>query len=1326
MFIKLALILSATVASAHASVQLLFPEPNRQYIYFIKANVSSTTLAPKRSGSYWTLEGKLYVRAFDNFTRLRLQLSDLKKSVSGYNNIITEDSYIKEPWDLDYMEGGLIKTISVGQEPVWCTNLKRALSVNFQLKKGKGTYYRDEPCLDSVCMMIYTPKGNKIQKFTSYRLPTTKSSRSWSSLSGDYSGKPSVDTINTAERLYVVDDRKGLLSLDLQGSYEFRTHDHILAVNSELSINYDNDIPGKSVEKLNLTEYTVTYVATDFCDPTNGIRNVTQSFLKNHTQELLLKIARGIDADNIVRDPSLIHNLDFIELLNTIAQLNYTTIIKLFEDLVLGTSYDMETSRNIFLEALPHARSEACARFIKYLVIEEKDKIEDAALLSLIRKLPFNVATFDQSLLEELEAFTKLGPDFTAEIRHAGILSFASLLHKTIEFSLIKQDYIDNVVVKYFRMYSDCPQYLDRMVWLQGLCNIGYSAEGYLRIIYADSGRDRHERLWAAVAIDPKHEEAFKVLESTLSILTNQSEHIQLRIASLHMFLTSQQIRENDFIFVHNYISTCNNNQLKRFWYTTVKNLMTSKSFTDYRVASYYVPFIVNQVSNPDPLYLLTNNYIISGEEDVGSPSLQVISVGDTLGVIPPFIAAKLNTGGRRPYKVAVYLIIEGVTTTFYKKVLKSLSSTQVLNVEKLLLVLKNMKAWTLKTPEKVHIDIVIKTHDKTIFATHLNQSRIDSVNIQDLAYIEDFLRFGSHINQQMVYYPFQSDIHVPSELGTPIRLQSLIVSFTSIRGNLTAPSSNDMTWRNDLHIRYQGTSVTSLSTDGPLIQTAHRARIQQSMVAHLPMKFNVSFSGSDGSLQLTWPNPMSQQGGVAMHSRVQVAMESVSKKYNYTVTVGDSSSGAVNQTHGIFFDCDRPVTDAELLNRLLTYKDNNYDFLTSVQPSHLILNTILLFTFPPSGSCGLILSPQKVTSSTNDVLQAKIQARYRTEDDGVVRGDCKFQLTYFSLENPKDVFLNMEAITNMEQNSVGNTDVLVSVRGHQPNAKNDSTKDWTLCLRKKDVDHTSSQDISAFPASYEGHVTLTYGLNHTKCFEKSSTSELMLKYKGVPQHHQGKLERYFEINVYGKNISEIGLLNSDVIKQTALGQLLRSYSKEVFNITIIIKERDGLASLSVNRGAEIQFKSDNFAWLLDGWTGMQVVRTIGLYRECRIKENEIKTLSGTTEDLPSIDCQETLALADCSDNSPRFAVIRYIDGIKVFSGGYSVSVKKNQSEIYVDDTYAGNDFWISAKSKTKITSKMTALKVYYDLNETVILVPLMYLNNVCGLCTEPLEYNVC
>ncbi|KPJ20861.1 hypothetical protein RR48_00255 [Papilio machaon] len=48
--------------------------------------------------------------------------------------------FLKKTWEADYQTNGLISGIFVGSEPVWATNMKRALAINFQMKKESGTY----------------------------------------------------------------------------------------------------------------------------------------------------------------------------------------------------------------------------------------------------------------------------------------------------------------------------------------------------------------------------------------------------------------------------------------------------------------------------------------------------------------------------------------------------------------------------------------------------------------------------------------------------------------------------------------------------------------------------------------------------------------------------------------------------------------------------------------------------------------------------------------------------------------------------------------------------------------------------------------------------------------------------------------------------------------------------------------------------------------------------------------------------------------------------------------------------------------------------------
>ncbi|VVC86837.1 unnamed protein product [Leptidea sinapis] len=1307
------LLLSGITLTSASGLQSIFPEM-KQYTYELKTNVSTGILG---SDTYWTLSGRLMVVVYDNYTRVRFKLDDLKTSLHishRYLDIPHESGestrYLEQPWEVDYRENGFINGIYVGNETTWSLNMKRAISINFQLKKDLGSYSSDEPCLYGSCRMLYTSSGSgsRIKKYSTMQM-SAGAERSWSSVpwSNDY-GRAVPETISTSARIYELDEH-GLTSLYTNGDFLFRVHDHILTVSTELSLYLHEDSPAESVKKLYITRENIEYEPTDFNNPTNGILERTQDYLKKRTYGVLMKIVmKGIDADNIVRNESLIHSLDFVDLLDSVSQLSYDSLKKVFDDLVLGTSYDLETARNIFLEVLPHSRSDASARFIKYIVVEEKKNVEDAALLSLIRKLPFNVANHSQSLLEELEALSKLGLDFSVDIRHAGILSFAILAYKTAEADRVKQDYFDNIVVKYFRMYSDCPQYLDRMVWLQGLCSLGYTADSYIKTIYGDSSRNRHERLWAALACgqDPR---GFVALETNLPILTNDSEHIQLRIAALHAILSSD-IRPADFLFIHNYITISNSDQLKRFWFTTIKSLETNPHFEGYKSILHYVPFVSKLVTNPDTTFWATNNYVVTNDDELG-PGLQLFSIGEESGGMPAMISATFTSGGRRPYQASMYLIAEGVSSHMFKRMRKL--TTKDATVETLIKVLEKMKIWTLKTPEEVHIDLVIKVQDKTVFATHVNQTRFNNWNGHDMAKsIMEFLRFGSHINQQMVYYPMQMDIDLPTELGTPIRLRSSTLSFTSVRGNLTAPPDPilDLDWENDLHIRFQGTQVISLSTFAPILQSEHVARVQRSVVAHLPIKFNITLQSSTRSIAFTWLNPFAQRAGIAMHSRAQITLEHGHIKDAYTVTSKPISN--VNEK-GIFFDCEQQTSGAEVIEQYLMSKIINYN---TPQSQNSLVDTIHQLT--PLPGCGLILPPTRQDQGGDEVIKVKFSlGDVSLERVDRVEANFGVLLSYYSFDE-QDIYLKIDSNTKVK--SAGRN---VSVEWHlyvkQPHATDPQKTHWKLCYSENDRSHApADQDITITPAEYEGRVVITY--RSSDRFISCATddgSRIDLHYRGLPKYVGGTLERQMEMEIMGEKLHDFDLLPKlGLLGGTPAGQIIGSMEKDSINAIVLIKERNGVASIVVNRGPEMQFKSESLAWLLDNLTITQLMKKFGIYRECKVHSTTVETLSGSVDQLQPLQCAETLLLADCSE-VPSFVILRQKDGgIKMYDVDHSAADNR---------TTAGSPL-VPINDGVRIVSESTGVLIYKKHNETTILVPFAYLDTVCGECVGQNDFNDC
>ncbi|XP_045782029.1 uncharacterized protein LOC123878769 isoform X1 [Maniola jurtina] len=1298
------LLLTGITTITSAGIQNLFPEI-KQYSYVVKSNVSTGSFD---GVSYWSMEGRLLVVVYDNFTRVRLKLDDLETSTfshnSGYSSYQSAEAanYLKLPWELEYKEDGLITMMYIGEEPVWSSNMKRGISANFQLKSGANGAYAEEPCLyNNYCETKYVVQGNTVRKYLAsvdrYHkiFPDMWSSVPW--MMNDH--RYTLESVTTAERVYELSD-KGLSSMTMNGAFRYRTNGHVLSVRTELSLYYESDLPPVTVEKLNVSETSLEYVPGSYEDWTNGIRQISQSELKNKTYEILLKIARkGIDADNIVRNASLIHSLDFVDLLNTISHLSYESLVKLFGGLVLGTSYDLETARNIFLEVLPHARSDDCVRLIRYLVVEEREKIEDVTLLSLIRKLPFNVDVKSQGLLEELETFSKLSMDFSQDIRHAGILTFAILVSKVYG---VKRDYFDNIVVKYFRMYSECPQYLDRMIWLQGLCNLGHSAASYTSTIYSDKTRDRHERLWASLSCNWNYSGE----EKLLPMLLDEEEHIQLRIAALNEILFNNYVEERLLSFIHNFISSSSSKELQRFWYTTIKSLENSAHPRYTPNLKELIPFISKEVKNPDTTYWGTNNYIASSGKQ--GPWLQLISVGDTPA--PSLAGITVSSAGSLVYTASMYVIAEGVSSNLYKKMHKL--KVNEMTSSKLLRVLERMK-WNLKTPEEVHIDLVVKIGKYTVYATHVNQTRFESWNGDDMVKsIMDFVRFGSHINQQVVYYPVQGYLHTPTELGTPIRLQTSVGMFTSLRGNLT--SSPDVTqvldWENDMHIRYQGTTVTSLSTAAPLLESEYTARVQHSIVAHLPIKFNVTLQPNAKSIALTWLNPFAQRAGVALHSRVQVDTDSANGKDSYSISPAQDND--VDDT-GIFFDCKRKTSGAEIIEKYIMSKFMSYDVLP-IQQS--ILSSIQKFFSSPG--CGIIIPPSRPTQGEDEIIKVSFNLGDIIVFERVDRIEANFDfvLSYYSRNDQnKDVFLKIDSNSNIKC-AGRNVTVEWFLYVKQPYSMDPNKKFWKLCYFENDISHAhADQDIAIHPASYEGRSSVTYQstADYHSCHTEGNVSKIILEYRGTPKSINGDVERHVEVKIKGEKLHQFDLLPVLGIGiGTPVAQLLGSFEKDTIDTTAIIKEKNGIASISVNRGVEIQFDSENFAWLLDSWTAMQLMKRFGFYRECRLRGGTVQTLSGNVEQLPSLQCAETLVLADCSQApSSSFVILRQQDGgIKMYEGDRN-STSALQTDIGLPEVPIGNG--------VKYISESSGIIVYKRFNETVILLPSFYTHTVCGECVE-------
>ncbi|XP_060809307.1 uncharacterized protein LOC106136572 [Amyelois transitella] len=1310
------LLFVTSTSCSSTGLQLLFPA-HRQYIFLIKTTVSTGLEA---SETYWSLDGKLSVLVENNFTRARFQLEDLEASAySGgnnyYNKSLEAEKYLTEPWEVDFYESGSIDSIYLGSEPVWSKNVKRALALNFQVTKKPGTYKISEPCLYNLCHVVYTTNGNSLKKYTNQRVVSIGTEYYWTTIPTalDYIGRGYPESMALSERVYDIDEVKGLLSLELKGTFQYRTYDNLLSTVTSLSLYYESHRPMPDVHELDLNRTSIMYETSDSSNPSNGIREYSQEYLKNKTYRILLKIAtEGIDAENIVRNATLIHNVDFAILLNTMSQLDYEHLVLLFENLILGTSYDIETSRNIFLEMVPHVKTHACARFIKYLVIEKKDKIEDAAIIALIRKIPFNIAKFNQSLLEELEVFTKLGLDFSPEIRRAGILSFATLVQKTQythNQASCCTNYLDYIVVKYFRMYSDCPQYIDRLIWLQGLCNIGYAAQAYTNVIYGDTTKNLYERLWAAFSSRPEgfYEIPFEVLKINLPILTNQTEHVQLRIVAIQNILASSTITESDFLFVHNYIKNSTDSQLKSFWYSSILSIRDSKSFGGYRTASSYIPFIINDIPAPSSVYWATNNKIVTD----GDASLQLISIGDET-MMPWFVSLKVSTGGLRPYQAAVYLVGRGVSADLYKE-FKDID-TEAMKIDELISVLQKMSAWGRKQVDDVHIDVIVKVLDMTVYATHLNQTRKYFVDAMYSAL--EFLRLGSHINQQLIQVPSQMEVHLPSVLGVPIRLHTTSMSFASIRGNLSA--SENLLIRNDLHLRYQGIALTSLSTDGILLQTEHVARIQSSVVAHLPMKFNVSL-GLENTQDMV-SSFHSKKGGIAMHTRKEIAL--ITEDAQHVKTVGGEKKwgGAT----GYFSDCIHNSSVVSLLDKIFGIKvKGDVSFLDPLHKLWYFLKNMLLSNVLTTESCGLLLPIE------NDDVEKVITLRLKASRHDYDEFDLELvpEIWYYSADTPAESYLKSVTTIHLKiTKTLFNVSIFVDNDGYDVNDF-EYPKDLKLNFSHiVDYHPMIDQDISSVSLKYNGTTSMVY---YSKSEPYKQTKRFDVKF----QFAQAKVSRNWEKSLsldfvkddkMPKLVNNIAEFLSSLIPDALLDKFMeieRLYAYGPLR-SITVKQTDsGYTTISANDKNVSEFstfESNTFQYL-DSLSTVQRLKKIGLYKECRVQESTVNTLHGTVERVEKQECPQSVVLADCTA-VPKFAITRLKDGgYRFYHGGVYVDLTEEHNKNSDGPTYHNNTGYFDIQKQGDLTAVSSAwnVQVYYTRYELIILMPSVFMSDVCGEC---------
>lgn len=215
----------------------------------------------------------------------------------------------------------------------------------------------------------------------------------------------------------------------------------------------------------------------------------------------------------------------------------------------------------MFLEALPQVGSKESALFILDLI--QKNKVSDISAIQLLMRLPFHIRKPDTQLLVSLQPFLALPSKHSAEVQNTAILAYGTLIYKTClvhcpyetlddyvrlyldKFTGARMSASLSVYIIRIELYCRIPcvaeanQYVQKMIWLEGLANIqlGRVVEFLEPIASGSNAESRNFRVlaaWASLATAPLRPDVVRLEKRSL-----RKFHIREISSFMHINITS-------------------------------------------------------------------------------------------------------------------------------------------------------------------------------------------------------------------------------------------------------------------------------------------------------------------------------------------------------------------------------------------------------------------------------------------------------------------------------------------------------------------------------------------------------------------------------------------------------------------------------------------------------------------------------------------------------------------------------------------------------------------------------------------------------------------
>lgn len=183
-------------------------------------------------------------------------------------------------------------------------------------------------------------------------------------------------------------------------------------------------------------------------------RSITleQETILKQFDKALTEVVTSLDEQNLEQDITKLHKQDIIQLYDYLFLLKFDSLMKLYADISIGTSYQQETKRNIFLELLPQVGTDDSVRFVKELIV--KRELKDLISIKMLSVYPFYLKQYSTELLGEMEALLNLGDNYDSKIRYTAILSFATLVYQTYNSGQASIETLEDYSLKYWNWFA--------------------------------------------------------------------------------------------------------------------------------------------------------------------------------------------------------------------------------------------------------------------------------------------------------------------------------------------------------------------------------------------------------------------------------------------------------------------------------------------------------------------------------------------------------------------------------------------------------------------------------------------------------------------------------------------------------------------------------------------------------------------------------------------------------------------------------------------------------------------------------------------------------